>query len=113
MTLRGDPRRIICMVRTFGFCPRPVRADQRASMPASSREEETMLKTLVISFLAIAMSVGFADARGRHVAKPKPPAMSCNAEQPSSAPCACGPSKTVCQKGQFCHSIGQVVGQPG
>ena len=72
-----------------------------------------MLKTFTIAFLAIAMSVGLADARGRHVAKPKPPAMSCNAEQPSPAPCACGPAKTVCQKDQFCHSIGQVVGQPG
>ena len=70
-----------------------------------------MLKTFAIACLAIAMSVGLADARGRHVAKP--PAMSCNAEQPSSAPCACGPAKTVCQKDQFCHSIGQAVGQRG
>src|SRR5262249_19563920 len=50
------------------------------------------------------------DAKGRHVAKPKPPAMTCNAEQPSSGPCACGPEKIVCQKDQFCHSMGQAVG---
>jgi hypothetical protein len=74
-----------------------------------------MLKTFAIAFLAIAMSVALADARGRTVVHraAAPPAMSCNAEQPSPAPCACGPSKTVCQKDQFCHSIGQVVGQPG
>jgi hypothetical protein len=70
-----------------------------------------MLKTLAISCLAIAMSVSLADAKGRHVIKPKPPALSCNAEQPSDGPCACGPAKTVCQKGQFCHSIGQAIGQ--
>ena len=68
-----------------------------------------MLKTFAIAFLAIAMSVGLADAKGRHAAKPKPPALSCQAEQPSSAPCACGPEKIVCQKNQFCHSLGQAV----
>jgi hypothetical protein len=72
-----------------------------------------MLKTFTITSLAIAMSVGLADAKGRHVAAPKPVLMSCNSEQPSTAPCACGPSKTVCQKNQFCHSIGQVAGQRG
>ncbi len=70
------------------------------------------MMTFAIAFLAIAMSVGSADAKGRHVATAKPALQSCNAEQPSSAPCACGPAKTVCQKNQFCHSIGQAVGQP-
>jgi hypothetical protein len=56
-----------------------------------------MLKTFTVAFLAIAMSVGLADAKGRHVAKQTtPPAMSCNAEQPAADTCACGPAKTVC-----------------
>jgi hypothetical protein len=61
-----------------------------------------MLKTFAIAVLAMAMSVGLADAKGRPAAK-QPPKMSCNAEQPASDTCACGPAKNVCQKGMFCH----------
>ena len=63
-----------------------------------------MLKTFAVALLATAMSVGVADAKGRPMAKQKAPAMSCNAEQPATDTCACGPAKTVCQKGMFCHS---------
>jgi hypothetical protein len=55
-----------------------------------------MLKTFAVALLATAMSVGLADAKGRPMAKQKPPAMSCNAEQPATDTCACGPAKTVC-----------------
>jgi hypothetical protein len=67
-----------------------------------------MLKTLVIAVVAIAMSIGLADARGRPAPRPATPAMSCNAEQPASDTCACGPAKTVCPKGYFCHFVGSV-----
>jgi hypothetical protein len=62
-----------------------------------------MLKTFTVAMLAIGMSVGLAEAKG-HMAKPK--AMpSCQTEQQAKATCACGPAKTACQKGQWCHAF--------
>lgn len=60
-----------------------------------------MLKTFAITMLAIGMSVGLAQAKGA-MHKPKAPP-TCQMEQQASAPCACGPAKAMCQKGQWCH----------
>jgi len=62
-----------------------------------------MMKTFTIALLATAMSVGFAEAKG-HMAKPK--ALSpCQTEQQAKATCACGPAKTPCQSGMWCHAF--------
>ena len=58
-----------------------------------------MLKTLAIAMLAIGMSVGLAQAKGaKHKAPPKALPY-CEMEQQTKATCACGPAKTLCQKG--------------
>jgi len=62
-----------------------------------------MLRTLAVALLATAMSVGLADAKG---AKPKPKALPyCQTEQQAKDTCACGPTKTACQKGMWCHAF--------
>jgi hypothetical protein len=64
-----------------------------------------MLKTFAVALLAIAMSAGLAQAKGhRHMAKPKALA-SCQTELQTKATCACGPAKTSCQKGMWCHAF--------
>jgi hypothetical protein len=47
------------------------------------------------------MSVGLAEAKG---AKGKALPV-CQTEQQTKAPCACGPAKTVCKPGQWCHGF--------
>jgi hypothetical protein len=62
-----------------------------------------MLRIFAIALLATAMSVGLAEAKG---AKAKPKALPvCQTEQQTKAPCACGPAKTVCKPGQWCHGF--------
>ena len=60
-----------------------------------------MLRTFAVALLAIAMSVGLAQAK---VHKHMP---GCIMGQPATAPCLCGVSFTrqpvLCQKGQWCH----------
>ena len=68
-----------------------------------------MLKTFAITMLTIGMSVGLAQAKGSmHKRKAPPP---CQMEQQASATCACGPAKTLCQKGQWCHGFINVCTQ--
>ena len=68
-----------------------------------------MLRTLSVVVLALAMSVGFADARHRHTIP------ACAVGQPAAAKCACGmlpsPAQSravshrplLCHPGQWCH----------
>jgi len=68
-----------------------------------------MLRTLSVVVLALAMSVGFADARHRHTIP------GCAVGQPAAAKCACGmlpsPAQSraanhrplLCHPGQWCH----------
>jgi len=62
-----------------------------------------MLRTFAVALLAIAMSVGLAQAK---VHKHMP---GCIMGQPATATCLCGVSFTftrqpvLCQKGQWCH----------
>ena len=63
-----------------------------------------MLKTFAIVLLAISMSVGLAEAKG-HKKAPKAPLAYCQTEQQTKAACACGPAKTACQKGMYCHAF--------
>ena len=66
-----------------------------------------MLRTLAVALLATAMSDGLADAKG---AKPKPKALPyCQTEQQAKDK-ACGPAKTVCQKGMWCHAFTSACG---
>jgi hypothetical protein len=66
-----------------------------------------MLKTFTVALLAAAMSFalsfGLAEAKG-HMPKQKAPP-TCQSEVQASATCACGPAKTLCQKGQWCHAF--------
>jgi hypothetical protein len=62
-----------------------------------------MLKTYAVALFAIAMSVGLAEAKG-HMAKPKTLPY-CQNEQQTKDTCACGPAKTVCPKGMWCHAF--------
>ena len=62
-----------------------------------------MLRIFAVAVLALSMSVGLAEAKG-HMAKPK--ALSpCPTEQQAKDTCACGPAKTVCPKGMYCHAF--------
>ena len=64
-----------------------------------------MLKTFTIALLATAMSVGLAEAKGaRHKAPPKALPI-CQTEQQAKDTCACGPAKTTCAKGMYCHAF--------
>jgi hypothetical protein len=73
-----------------------------------------MLKSFSVAMLAIAMSVGVAQAKSH----PHKMMMSaCIDGQQASATCACGPAAapgarpTVCQKGQWCHSMAHACTQ--
>ena len=61
-----------------------------------------MLKTFAVALLAIAMSVGWAQAKGRKHTIP-----GCPVWQQAAATCACGTAANgrplLCQKGQWCH----------
>ena len=65
-----------------------------------------MLRTFAVTLLAIAMSVGLAQAK---VNKHMP---GCIMGQPATATCLCGVSFTrqpvLCQKGQWCHWQGRI-----
>ena len=65
-----------------------------------------MLKTCAVTMLAIAMSAGLADAKGRqHKAAPKVSLAYCENNRQTTANCACGPAKMACRKGAYCHSF--------
>ena len=68
-----------------------------------------MLRTFAIALLAAAMSVGSAQAFGmlRHGFKllGSHPLAYCETERQVAATCACGPAKTVCPKGMWCHAF--------
>jgi hypothetical protein len=68
-----------------------------------------MLKIFAVAFLAIATSVGSAQAFGmlRHGHKllGAHPLTWCENNRQAAATCACGPAKTVCPKGMWCHSF--------
>jgi len=61
-----------------------------------------MLKTGAVVLLAIAMSVGLAQAKGHKHTIP-----GCAVGQPAAATCACGTAANgkplLCKKGQWCH----------
>jgi hypothetical protein len=63
-----------------------------------------MLKTCAVALLAIAMSVGLAEAKGKGRMHQIP---GCTAGQQAAATCACGTAANgrplLCQKGQWCH----------
>jgi hypothetical protein len=68
-----------------------------------------MLKTFAVALLAIAMSVGLAEARMHKRMIP-----GCVEGKQAAAPCACGTvagRPLVCQRGQWCHSFGHVCTQ--
>jgi len=62
-----------------------------------------MLRIVVLDLLAIAMSIGFAEAKG-HMAK-QASLPYCQTEQQTKAPCGCGPGKMLCPKGMWCHAF--------
>jgi hypothetical protein len=59
-----------------------------------------MLRIVAIALLATTISVGLAEAKGAKKSLPV-----CQTEQQTKAPCACGPAKTVCKPGQWCHGF--------
>ena len=61
-----------------------------------------MLRIFAVALLATAMSVCLAEAKG-HMAKAPPPY--CQTDQKAAATCACGPAKTLCPKGMWCHAF--------
>lgn len=65
-----------------------------------------MLKTFAMALLAVAMSVGVADAK-RMVAN-------CADGQQASKTCLCGAAgagkPTMCKKGQWCHASSHMCG---
>ena len=67
-----------------------------------------MLKTFGVALLAVAMSVGLAQAKV-HRYKPMQPPPPCAEGRQAAATCACGTATSgqpvVCQKGQWCHSM--------
>jgi hypothetical protein len=58
-----------------------------------------MLKTCSIALLAIAMSIGVAQARHRHMIP------ACGVGQPTAWTCNCssGHPPVLCHRGQWCH----------
>jgi len=52
-----------------------------------------MLRIFAVALLAIAMSVGLAQAKG-HMQKQNTPR--CETERQAAATCACGPGQTLC-----------------
>jgi len=65
-----------------------------------------MLRTFAVTLLAIGMSVAMAQAKGQ-----MQKALSCQTEGQATAICACGPAKTLCHKGQWCHAFRNVCTQ--
>jgi len=67
-----------------------------------------MLKTFAVAMFAIVMSVGLANATHAH----KPMMAGCAEGQQASARCLCGTgaggARTICDKGQWCHSFAHV-----
>jgi len=61
-----------------------------------------MLRIFTVSVLALSMSVGLAEAKGRANPKALSP---CQTEQQTKATCACGPAKTACAAGAYCHAF--------
>jgi hypothetical protein len=61
-----------------------------------------MLKTFAVTLLATAISVSVANAKGRPIPKQLP---YCETDQKSAKDCACGPAKTPCLKGMWCHAF--------
>ena len=61
-----------------------------------------MLRTFAVALLAIAMSVGLAQAKGPRQRTPM-----CAEGQQATTTCLCGVALTgqpvLCQKGQWCH----------
>ena len=61
-----------------------------------------MLRTFAVALLAIAKSVGLAQAKGHRQRTPL-----CALNQQATATCLCGVALTgqpvLCQKGQLCH----------
>jgi len=68
-----------------------------------------MLKTFAIALFAIAMSVGLAHAAHGH----KPMMAACTEFQQATARCLCGTgaTRTICEKGQWCHSFAHFCGK--
>jgi hypothetical protein len=68
-----------------------------------------MSKKFAIAVLAIAMSVGFAQAK---MAMHKPMHLGACADGQVGAKCVCGSGKThaICKKGQWCHSYNGTCG---
>jgi len=66
------------------------------------REEDNMLRTFTAALLAVAMSVGLAQAKGH-----KHTITGCIVGQQATATCLSGVALTdqpvLCQKGQWCH----------
>ena len=66
-----------------------------------------MLKTFAVVLLALAMSVGFAQAKMHKI-----PA--CAEGRQATATCACGPAVgghwLLCKKGQWCHAFMHACG---
>jgi hypothetical protein len=67
-----------------------------------------MLKTFGVALFAIVMSVGLAHATHAH----KPMMAACGEGQQATARCLCGTgagaARTICEKGQWCHSMAHV-----
>jgi hypothetical protein len=67
-----------------------------------------MLKTFAVALFAIVMSVGLAHAAHAH----KPMMAACGEGQQATARCLCGTgagaARTICEKGQWCHSMAHV-----
>ena len=63
-----------------------------------------MLRTFAVALLAIAMSIGLAQAKGPRQRTPL-----CAEGQPATATCVCGVAlggqPVLCQKGQWCHGL--------
>jgi hypothetical protein len=70
-----------------------------------------MLKTLTVALFAVGMSVGVANATHAH----KPMMAGCAEGQQATARCLCGTgagaARTICNKGEWCHSMAHVCGK--
>jgi hypothetical protein len=70
-----------------------------------------MLKTLTVALFAVGMSVGVANATHAH----KPMMAGCAEGQQATARCLCGTgagaARTICNKGESCHSMAHVCGK--
>ena len=70
-----------------------------------------MLKSLATALFAIVVSVGVANATHAH----KPMMAACAEGQQATARCLCGTgagaARSICEKGQWCHSMAHVCSQ--